>query len=96
MPEITDETTFTVRDDVVTEEIEDELVILDLEGDVYFSLNEVGRVIWEQAADGQSFSEVVDAVCEQYEVERETAAEDAKAFLGEALDEDLMDIDEND
>ena len=92
MPEISDDTTFQVRDDVITEEIEDELVILDLEGDVYFSLNEVGRVVWEEAADGKTFEEVVDAVCEQYEVERERAAEDAAAFLGEALDEGLMSV----
>jgi len=90
MPEISDDTTFQVRDDVVTEEIEDELVILDLEGDVYFSLNDVGRLIWEEAADGTAFGAIVDAVCEDYEVERERAAEDAKEFLVEAVEEGLM------
>ena len=90
MPEISDNTTFQVRDDIVTEEIEDELVILDLDGDVYFSLNEVGRLIWEEAADGTAFGAIVDAICENYEVERERAAEDARDFLGQALDEQLM------
>ncbi len=89
--EIAEQTTFEVRDEVMTEEIEGELVILDLQGDVYFSLNEVGRLVWEAAERGESFGEIVEAICEAYEeVDRERAAEDAAAFLEEALDEELM------
>jgi hypothetical protein len=90
-PEIDDETTFAIHEDVLTEEIDGELVILDLEGDVYFSLNAVGRLVWEAAERGDSFAAIVDEICETYdEVGREQAAEDAAAFLGEALAEELM------
>ena len=85
-----DETTFEIRDDVISEEIEDELVILDLEGDVYFSLNEVGRVIWEEMESGESLSGIVDAICASYEVERERAEADAREFLDDALGRELI------
>lgn len=90
--EIADDTTFAIRDDVISEEIEDELVVLDLEGDVYFSLNDVGRLIWEAISDGKTFSEVVDAICETYDVERDRASEDAVAFLEDTLDRELLSV----
>jgi hypothetical protein len=89
--EIGEETTFAVHEDVLSEEIDGELVILDLEGDVYFSLNEVGRLVWEAAERGEAFGEIVDEICETYEgVGREQAAEDAAAFLEQAFDEELV------
>ena len=88
--QITDTTRFTTSDDTVAEEIEGELVNLDLQGDVYFSLNPVGRVIWEAIADEETFGEVVDRICEEFEVERERAAEDARDFLNDAIERELV------
>jgi len=87
--DIDEDTTFEIVDGVLTEEIDGELVVLDLDGDVYFSLNDVGRAIWEEAAGGGSFAEIVDAVVSQYDVERGRARSDAADFLAEVLDEGL-------
>ncbi len=90
-PDIDDETTFEIRDDVMTEEIEGEVVVLDLEGDVYFSMNEVGRRVWEAVQRGEAFAGIVDELSDEFdEVERGRIAEDARAFLGQALAEELM------
>ena len=90
--QISDTTRFAISDDTVAEEIEGELVILDLQGDVYFSLNPVGRVIWEAIADEESFGEVVDRICEEFEVDRETASHDARDFLKDALERELLSV----
>jgi hypothetical protein len=90
--QITDTTRFAISDDTVAEEIEGELVLLDLQGDVYFSLNPVGRVIWEAIAEEKAFGEVVDGICEEFEVEREVAAEDARDFLNDAIERELLSV----
>ena len=90
--QITDTTRFAISDDTVAEEIEEELVLLDLQGDVYFSLNPVGRLIWKAIADEKAFSEVVDEICEEFEVEREVAADDARDFLNDAVERDLLSV----
>jgi len=88
--DIDDETTFETVDGVLTEEIEGEVVVLDLDGDVYFSLNNVGRVIWDEAADGATLADIVDAVVSQYEVDRDRARRDAAEFLEDVLERGLF------
>lgn len=95
MAEIDDETTFNIEDDVVVEEIEGEAVLLDLEGDVYYSLNHVARFIWEEVDEGASVGEVVDGITAGFEVDEERAREDAIDFLEHAVDEGLAEIEED-
>lgn len=58
-----------------------EVVILSADDSSLFVLNEVGTVIWE-AADGRtSMQAIVDAVCEQYDVDAGTALRDVEEFV---------------
>jgi hypothetical protein len=61
-----------------------EMVILSAEDSSLFVLNEVGTTIWE-AADGRtSIPAIVDAMCLEYDVDRDTALRDVEEFV-EAL-----------
>jgi hypothetical protein len=47
-----------------------ELVILDLEKGEYFSLDEIGTLLWRGLETGKTLDRVVDDVVEIYDVER--------------------------
>lgn len=81
---------FSVSDDVVLERIEDELVLLDLQRDTYFSVNAVGAVVWETLSEGGSVGEAVDAVLAEYDVDRARAGGDVETFVGMALEKGLI------
>ncbi len=44
-------------------------------------LNECGRFLWQQLPKAESEADLVNALLEEYEVERETAAQDVEEFL---------------
>ncbi len=60
----------------------EEMVIMSGRDSTLFTLSPVGAVIWN-AADGQTTLEriVDERVCEQFEVDRETAVADAQEFV---------------
>lgn len=81
---------FELRGDLVVEEIDDEVVVLDLEGNQYFGLNEVGWLIWRAIDERQaSIDEIVDEIVDRFDVSDNTARGDAEAFIGQLLESEL-------
>jgi hypothetical protein len=74
------------KDDCVAREIAGETVIVPIKsrvGDLnsIYTLNELGTIIW-RLIDGQtSISQIVEAVCKEYEVTPDEARKDISAFL---------------
>jgi len=64
--------------DIACRKLEGEMIIMSVRDSTLFTLNEVATAIWE-AADGRIPVEkiVEDTVCQKYEVDRETALQDA-------------------
>mgnify|MGYP000047144887 CR=1 FL=1 len=93
--EITKETRLRPSTDTIAEEIDGELVILDLEADLYFSLNPVGESVWKAVKNGAELDGIVDHVLAEFEVERERAEKDVIAFLEDAVDRGLLVEDES-
>jgi len=56
--------------------------LLDLQGECYFSLNEVGTRIWQLLQCDSSVGEALDALSDEYDVSREQLESD----VGELLD----------
>lgn len=62
-------------------------MIVDSQGEVtdlavIYTLNEVAAHIWQKASEGEfTEKDLVDWLCQKYEVEREQATEDVKALL---------------
>lgn len=90
MSDIADNDRFVPREDLVLEEIEDEVVVLDLKSNSYFGLNPVGRLVWRGLENDQNVGQVVDAIAEQFDVERDQVAQDVRGFIEEALSAGLF------
>lgn len=70
--------------------VEDEAVVLDLNTSVYFSLNEIGAMIWERLGAGDSPEQIQAAVYEEYDVEPSLAWRHIEALVAQMLGEKLL------
>ena len=77
------------RAGVVTQTAGDNLVLLDVESGLYFSLDEVGERIWS-LCDDRAVHEIVDEVCAEYDVDRATVERDVLELLRELRAESLI------
>lgn len=55
------------------------------------TLNESGAFLWEKLQNSAEESELVDALCAEYEIDRATAEADVQKFLEIARSQDLLD-----
>jgi hypothetical protein len=71
-----------------------EMMIMSPRDATLFSLNEVGAVVW-QASDGRtSLSEIVQRVCDEFDVAPDAAQKDVNDFLTQMADHKLVSVSE--
>jgi len=75
--------TVTISADVISQEVSGETVLLDLESENYFGLDEVGTRIWQLIQENSDLNTVYQTMLSEYEVSEEQLAEDLDALLGE-------------
>ena len=75
---------------VMTRQVGEETVILNLEGGIYYGLDSVGARIWQWMADGKTLAGICDATQEEFEVEREILEGDVVRLARELLDQGLI------
>ena len=81
--------------DCVTRTIAGESVIVPVRNrvgnlDSVYTLNEVGTVIWDRIDGTRTADDLVETVCELFEVTFEVAAADVAEFLDELIDAGLV------
>lgn len=52
-----------------------------LKSNILAVLNETGRILWELLEKGGTEDEIVSAVCDEYEIDRETVKKDLTEFV---------------
>ena len=75
---------------VVSQQIDGEAVLLDLERETYFSLNRVGARIWLLIGEGLTFGAIVDRLVDEFDASQAVIAADAIALAGELLTAGLV------
>ena len=73
---------FSISDEVLSQEVNGETVLLDLDGESNFGLNEVGTRIWQLLQSERTVGETLSALSDEYDVGREQLESD----MGELLD----------
>ncbi|MFC1658659.1 PqqD family protein [Candidatus Omnitrophota bacterium] len=70
--------------------IEDEAILVDVRKGNVIQLNEVGAFIWNQIDGIQKICQIVDSICDSFQIDRETAKQDAVEFLSELLKRQII------
>ncbi len=86
---------FVRNREVVSRQIEGELVIVPIRrgvGDLnsLYTLNPVGSALWEFMNEGHTVPEMVNRVCDEFEVSSAQAQSDIQEFLNSMLEEKLI------
>lgn len=77
---------------VATELDETEAVLLHLDNQRYYTLNETGWFIWRQLKEGASIEEVVARLQNNYDIDSEKALGSVTSMLNELYAERLVDL----
>jgi hypothetical protein len=81
-----------IRQDVLWNKVEGDVVILNLESGIYFSLSGVGCRFWELIAEGVSREDAVQRLTAEYKVDASQLESDLDALLRELSIEGLVSI----
>ena len=78
--------TIEISSDILTQEVSGETVILDLNSESYFGLDEIGTRIWQLIQEQKDLKSVTATMLNEYDVEEKQLAEDIEDLLAK-LDE---------
>ena len=87
-------TTVVASDNCISTAVDGETVILHQKNGEYYSVNEVGTLVWELIQRPTTLDEVSKEIASEYGVGRERCQRDVSDMLAEMLDENLVYLDE--
>jgi len=76
-------------DTVYSQDVNDELVLLDMKTENYFGLDSVARDIWKLLEAGKTLQEAYDTLLKMYEVEADQLHADIEAFIEKLIESGL-------
>ncbi|MEP5567624.1 MAG: PqqD family protein [Halioglobus sp.] len=71
----------TLSPDVISQEVSGETVLLDLNSENYFGLDEVGTRIWQLIESSGNLQEIYDTMLNEYEVDADQLLEDMEQLV---------------
>ena len=86
--------TITFSDQVISQEVSGETVLLDLQSESYFGLDAVGTRIWQLIRDSGDLRTIYSTLLEEYEVEETQLRADLEALLADASARGLITLQE--
>jgi len=82
----------SIPDSVMFRELEGESVILDLDSESYFGLDQIGTKMWQAVTEADSIQAAYDVLLEEYEVEADTLRADLSELLDTLLARGLIEV----
>ncbi len=77
---------------ISTDALGDEVVILDTNAGIYYNIVDSGVPIWSLIKEPRNVTEIVDAIIEEYEVERSQCEQDVIAHLQQLFELGLIEL----
>jgi hypothetical protein len=90
MPEFTDDKRYSQNPDLLSVEMDGDLVMMSIETGNYFGVSGIGPRVWELIGTPRTFAELMDTICVEYEVDAETASADLRNFLEKLSDNGML------
>ena len=79
------------REGVLAQEAQGQTVLLRVHDGSYYAVDEVGAAIWELCDGARTLSDIVAALCEQFDAPQEMVAADVREFVADLRREQLLD-----
>ena len=92
---LSQETRYKRNQEVVSRDIQGELVIVPIRSGVgdlnsLYTLNPAGSVLWDFMNEGHTIGEMVERVCDEFDVTATQAQSDIETFLDSLMAEELI------
>lgn len=85
-------TKITFSDSVFAQEVDGEMVLLDMNSENYFGLDEIGTAIWQGMQEKETLQEVFELLLKQYDVEPDLLKKDLLAFVDKLIDHGIVNV----
>lgn len=82
----------SIPEDVMISRVEDEIVLLNLESEQYFALDDIGARVWELLSEYGSTDVVVEQITTEYDVEPDVFRVDLTKLLTDLQEAGLVTI----
>jgi hypothetical protein len=82
----------TISPEVLSQEVDGETVLLDLQSESYFGLDEVGTRIWQLLNDGSNLQAVFDTLLGEYDVEKQQLGKDLQDHIAQLVNAGLISL----
>jgi hypothetical protein len=94
MTKILIDSTLVVTDEVVSCDLDGEAAILNLKDGVYYGLDPVGAKIWNLIQKPRVLKEVIEIICDEYDVDKDRCKNDIFELIEELLENGLVKVNE--
>ena len=81
MTEISSKTIINRNSGIISNKLDDEIIMMSIEKGEYYGLNQIASRIWEIIENPISFDILITHLTEEFEVSREACIADVKTFL---------------
>ncbi len=81
---------YSLTEEFVWKEVGDQVVVLNLDSGVYYSLNPTGSRVWKGLMDQSSLDDIVGKLCDEYSVSEATARKDAEEMIDQFLAKKML------
>jgi hypothetical protein len=71
-------------------EVDDDVVVLDGQKDMYLGTNKSGALLWRQLSRGATRDDLIRCLQEEFEIDQQVAESDTDAFLAALRQRDLL------
>ncbi|NWH03405.1 lasso peptide biosynthesis PqqD family chaperone [Desulfobacter latus] len=86
------DTKVTRSDEVLTSEVDGEVVMMSIDAGTYSGLDAIGSKIWELLEKPITVSEICDIMMSRYDVERDVCEKDVLSFLEDLASDNTIRI----
>lgn len=87
-----DQARYCRNQDLLSVEMDGDLVMMSIETGNYFGVSGIGPHIWEAIETPKSFNELVSDVCAEFEVDEATASADLRVFLDQLVENGMAGV----
>ena len=81
--------TYKKKENLVCEQIDDEIIVFDTDVEKFYEFDGVGSFLWSTMED-TDLENIAQQVCDEYDVEKETALADITTFFEDLLEKNLI------